>query len=57
MIKKFLAIKAAKKTASWMARTEAKVLFTAVATVATQKVLKKVGRTYPSLSFLAPKKT
>ncbi len=57
MIKKYLAKKAAKKSASWMARTQAKVLFTAVATIATHKLLKKTARKFPAMSFLEPKKT
>lgn len=56
MLKKYLAKKSAKKSATWMAKTEAKILFTAFATVATHKLLKKVAKNYPALKFLEPKK-
>lgn len=56
MFEKYRAKKSAKKSASWMAKTEAKILFTAVATIATHKLLKKVAKTYPGLRFLEPKK-
>lgn len=56
MLKKYFAKKAAKKSASWMAKTEAKILFTAVATIATHKLLKKASSNFPALKFLEPKK-
>lgn len=52
MLKKMIAKKAAKKTASWVARKEAKILLTALATIGTQKVIQKAARKYPSLNFL-----
>ena len=56
MLKKYLAKKAAKKGASWLAKTEGKILFTAVATLATHKLLQKASSKYPALKFLEPKK-
>lgn len=55
MFKKYLAKKTAKKGASWMAKKEAQILFTALATIGTQKVLQKASKKYPSLSFLQSK--
>jgi hypothetical protein len=38
--------------ASWMFKTEAKVVFTAVATALTHKLLQKAAHKYPKLRFL-----
>lgn len=56
MFKKYLAKKAAKQGASWMVRTEMKILYTAVATIATHKLLQQVSSKVPALKFLEPKK-
>lgn len=52
MLKKYLAKKAAKKGVKWIAKTEAKVLVTAVATIATQKIIRKASKKYPALRIL-----
>lgn len=57
MFKKYIAKKAAKKSASWLAKREGKILVTAVATIATQKLLQKAGAKFPSLSFFKKTKT
>ena len=56
MFKKYIAKKAAKKTVSWMAKTEAKILYTTVASVATHQLLKAAAKKYPALNLLDPKK-
>jgi hypothetical protein len=56
MLKKYFAKQAAKKGASWMAKTEAKILYTAVATLATHKLLQAASAKIPALKFLEPKK-
>lgn len=56
MFKKYFAKQAAKKSASWMAKTEMKILYTAVATIATHKILQKASRKFPTLKFLEPNK-
>lgn len=38
--------------ASWMFKTEAKVVFTALATALTHKLLQKAAQKYPKLRFL-----
>jgi hypothetical protein len=38
--------------ASWMLKTEAKVVFTALATAVTHKLIQKAAHKYPKLSFL-----
>jgi hypothetical protein len=53
--KKVITKEAAKESVSFLARKEATVLATAVLTLATQKVLQKVVKKYPSLNFLKPK--
>lgn len=55
MFKKYLAKKSAKKSASWMAKKEAQILFTAVATIGTQKLIQQAAKKYPQLSFLKKK--
>lgn len=55
MFKKFIAKKTAKKSASWMAKKEAQIIFTALATIGTQKVLQKAAKKYPGLNFLKTK--
>lgn len=55
MLKKYLAKKSAKKSASWMAKKEAQIIFTALATIGTQKVIQKAAKKYPALSFLKSK--
>jgi hypothetical protein len=56
MLKKYFAKQAAKKSASWMAKTEAKILYTAVATLATHKILQAASSKFPALKFLDSKK-
>jgi hypothetical protein len=56
MLKKYFAKKAAKKGVKWIAKREAQVALTAIATLATQKVLQEIGKKYPSLSFLKNRK-
>jgi len=41
-----------KETLGWMAKKEAKILFTALATVGTHQALKKIGKMYPQLKVL-----
>lgn len=55
MFKKIIAKKTAKKSASWIAKKEAQILFTALATLGTQKVIQKAAKRYPSLNFLKSK--
>ena len=38
--------------ASWMFKTEGKVIFTALATALTHKLIQKVAQKYPRLRFL-----
>jgi hypothetical protein len=52
MFKKYVAKKTAKKSASWIAKKEAQIAFTAVATVLTQKLIQKAAKKYPGLNFL-----
>ena len=56
LLKKFFAKQVAKKSATWMAKTEAKILYTAVATLATHKLLQTASSKIPALKFLEPKK-
>lgn len=39
-------------SASWMLETQAKVVFTALATALTHKLIQKAAHKYPKLSFL-----
>lgn len=55
MLKKYLAKKAAKKSAGWLARKEAQIAVTAVATIATHKLIQKAAKKYPQLRFLKDK--
>lgn len=55
MLKKYLAKKAAAKSLKWIAKTEAKVLVTAAATIATHALIKKASKKFPVLNVLEPK--
>ena len=55
MLKKYLAKKAAAKSVRWIAKTEAKVIVTAAATMATHALIKKAAKKYPALNLLEPK--
>lgn len=59
MLKNYLAKKSAKKSATkgatWMAKREAQVIFTALATIATQKLIQKAAKKYPMMKPLKVK--
>lgn len=57
LAKKFVARKTSKAldSASWMAKTQAKVVFIAVATALTHKLIQKAADKYPKLRFLEQK--
>ncbi len=55
MLKRYFAKKAAKKSVSWLAKKEAQIVVTALATIATQRVFTEVAKKYPAFRFLKNK--
>jgi hypothetical protein len=52
MLNKFLSKKTAKKLTKYAAKKEAKVIVGSLVTIGTHKLIQKVARKYPGLSFL-----
>ena len=56
MLKKYIAIQAAKKVTALIVRKEAKILAATLLTIGTHKVVQKLAKEVPALKFLKEKK-